>query len=596
MSAPAQFLTDEQLYVVHKARKLNEVDSKYDKTSEPYKSKYESRKLVTDLYNEILEMHENNATTEFECKIVLAALDLYIGKIYIETEELSVGEQRLKKCLDLVEEHRLKKESCNIVIEVWNQQAMVKAERGESEDALCLLLESEKLHKEFKHLVGSAPYMPYEVLNNEEKESDPGYIERKRDEYFEDAYTHTLYYIAQVYGNLENSPKSAEYCHETLRRQLKSMRYESVDWAVNAATLSQYYFVNSQFHMSRHCLASAYVILLEEGDPETKVKDISNEESNSSHDCEKLPRAWACLYRCFIKYGIALMEQSRDELLKESNDLDDHNNDKVTPNIEADKKSPELYFDLELTRIEEKITSKYLLVFDEARKVFLCVQEWIHFAKEYYTIDEHCSDFIELTQDHSILYKLLSFFEMDFQRQCQMHKKRIDLLESLNKELNPQYFLMVNRQLIYEMAETYSTMLDLKLAIIDESNIPPTNHSRSKINKLSHGGIEKYTAYLDTLLTSDKKMPEVIPEEDERPALVAWFCMGRLYSKILETDARNRIQNTQQSLDYYTKLVDYCKKNESGMRKMKLEYEVCEEMIQLLPGRIRQLNAQLLES
>jgi hypothetical protein len=34
-------------------------------------------------------------------------------------------------------------------------------------------------------------------------------------------YTHTLFFLAQCYGNLGEGEKSAYHCHLTLRRQLK---------------------------------------------------------------------------------------------------------------------------------------------------------------------------------------------------------------------------------------------------------------------------------------------------------------------------------------------------------------------------------------
>jgi len=37
-----------------------------------------------------------------------------------------------------------------------------------------------------------------------------------------------------------------------------------------------------------------------------------------------------------------------------------------------------------------------------------------------------------------------------------MHKRRIDMLLALVKDLNPQYFLAVCRQLDYELGEAYA--------------------------------------------------------------------------------------------------------------------------------------------
>lgn len=58
---------------------------------------------------------------------------------------------------------------------------------------------------------------------------------------FEMAYTHTLYYLAQVYKNLDEYEKAARYCHITLQRQLQFDQFVPLEWAINAATLSQYY-------------------------------------------------------------------------------------------------------------------------------------------------------------------------------------------------------------------------------------------------------------------------------------------------------------------------------------------------------------------
>lgn len=40
----------------------------------------------------------------------------------------------------------------------------------------------------------------------------------------ESTYTHTLFFLAQCYGNLGNGAKSAEHCTRTLQRQLESKR------------------------------------------------------------------------------------------------------------------------------------------------------------------------------------------------------------------------------------------------------------------------------------------------------------------------------------------------------------------------------------
>lgn len=72
------------------------------------------------------------------------------------------------------------------------------------------------------------------------------------------------------------------------------------------------------------------------------------------------------------------------------------------------------------------------------------VQELIAEAKKFYTVDNYCSDYIELIQDHSQLYKLLIRFESAAERQSKMHKRRADMIEALTTDLNPQFYLLVS--------------------------------------------------------------------------------------------------------------------------------------------------------
>lgn len=39
------------------------------------------------------------------------------------------------------------------------------------------------------------------------------------------------------------------------------------------------------------------------------------------------------------------------------------------------------------------------------------------------------TDHVEILQDHSALFRTLTFFEEDLEARCKMHKRRIDMLE-----------------------------------------------------------------------------------------------------------------------------------------------------------------------
>lgn len=76
----------------------------------------------------------------------------------------------------------------------------------------------------------------------------------ERERAFSATFTHTLYYLAQVNAAMGHSEKGAMYCHTTLCRQLETEQYDPVDWAVNCATLSQYYITLGNYMLARHCL------------------------------------------------------------------------------------------------------------------------------------------------------------------------------------------------------------------------------------------------------------------------------------------------------------------------------------------------------
>ena len=58
-------------------------------------------------------------------------------------------------------------------------------------------------------------------------------------------------------GHLGQPEKSAEHCHLTLQRQLLFKTYGPLDWAINAAGLSQYYLQVPDYVTSSHCLCES---------------------------------------------------------------------------------------------------------------------------------------------------------------------------------------------------------------------------------------------------------------------------------------------------------------------------------------------------
>jgi len=593
MDEITRFLADGAEEKFTEAVRLNDEESKKDPESEPYRSMYEAREIWQRLKSDVDRHRESAPDTVHGVQWLFleAVLDLKLGMNYIDTEEKSTGEERLANCLSVLDAYCYRAEVCCIMQTALNHIGILNCERSESQKGLEFLQRAETLYKDFSDKVGGAPWTVNDLFRSDsyDRSASMEKLVQNRVENFENTYTHTLYYIAQALTKVGNSAESAQYCRMTLHRQLSSHKYEPVDWAMNAATLSQYYIMESSFPLARHCLSSAQFILKETSE---SFDQTSDEASDQVH------KAWADLYRCWAKYGLALLEHSKQRLYRQldeeghtGNGHVENDSTNLTESEGVDKNQCEHFFDLELTAIESKITDKPVCVFGEARNVFKAVQAWLEAAKVFYALDGHCSDHVEIVRDHSCLYKVIAFFDPDLERQCKMHKRRADMLSGILNQLSRQFYLLVCRQLMFELGEIFSTMLDNKLALIEQSQAPPSDHARAKINTLSRKSIENFQAYVDSLRDSDGKLPDQFQDDDERPALIAHFYMGRLYSKFIDFDVPARLRNMKHSIDNYKFLVDYCNANPSATEKVKPERDLCEEMIVLLPAKMDKIRA-----
>lgn len=571
-----------------KVRKLVDEDSKNDPASEPYRSKYAASAILTDMKSILVKLLEDSSCLKF--KAMLGVVSLNLGLIASDTEELSTGEEQLTNCVDSLYDDALKPEVILILMTALNQLGILWSERADPQKAKEYLDKAEKLYEEFtRHTSSSTAAISFHDLFRTSNSEMP---QPDTENMLERLYTLTLYYLAQIYGNLKEHVKSAVYCHTTLKRQLESKDFDPVDWALNSATLSQFFMEKNGFCQARHHLAAASYVM------DQYEADLSLQEGNDETleaNRERFRHRSADIARCWAKYGLMLLSTSMERLMSEENENEPETSDISNPNIQELGDVQHLWFTpLELSSYEDQITDKYVLVYEDARKVFLESQKWLTKAKEYYTLDEHASDCVQIVQDLSQLYKYLAFFEEDEERQSRMHKRRIDHLECVLKELNPQYYLLVCRQLWYELGETYSNILDIKFQRLQNTGERPTPHALHKVNHLAEQSITNFSNFIESLRdTSTKKMPTKFSEDLIRPVLIAYFRVGRIYSKIVTPDKAKQLEHLKQSLDSYKFLVDYCKNNPDARKHVSVEFAVCEEMVQLLPLKLEKLKHEI---
>lgn len=608
-------------------------ESKKDSEDDPYRSKYAAREILNDIKSSLVKLlddiggigdGENSGDHlelpgVFHLRALLGVIWLNLGTIAVETEETSTGEEQLMQCLKCIPEEKwLEPKSILVILSTLQQLGILWAQRDNAEKAQGFLEQAEKLYSEFHELSSSPPVDMAQLFVFDENKSEGNHNESKlinnkssdSESAMEKIHTYTLYYLAQVYGTLGKTLQSAIYCHNTLKRMLERKEYEVVDWALNSATLSQFFITRNCFRQAKHHLAAASFMLdqfenevIKEGDSE---EELDAKWNNFKHRSADVARCWA-------KYGLVLLTASRQRLMKMAGeDVDDDDEGDCNKNQRGKQSSDgpdgqesdsanegldHLWFtSLELLPYEEQVTDKYALTFDDARAIFLNAQEWLRKAREFYEFDTHASDHVQIVQDQSQLYKYLAFFEENEERQCRMYKRRVDLLEPIMKELNPQYYLLVCRQLWFELAETYSEMMDIKLTRLQETTDRPSPHALRKINILAEQSISNFNKYLESMVNhSTNEMPKTFNEETVRPALLAYFYLGRLHSKIIQPDKKAQLENICESIKKYKFVVDYCEQHPEAKDLMGVELGISKEMVTLLTlkmDRVRKLVVQ----
>ncbi|XP_033207158.1 KIF-binding protein [Belonocnema kinseyi] len=576
-------------------KKLLSMDGKIGGDRESHTSKYAAIEILKGMHNSLNGLNnyvqqENKQTTLF------AVVCLNLGILYIETDEQKTGEEFLMICIGNLSKSAITSEKVLPMISALNQLGILWSQRNQIAVAKTFLERCERIYEAYKKCGVQPISMETLFALNNVKESSPSQL-------LEKLHTLTLYYLAQVYGSLEDYSKSAVYCHMTLRRQLEHRDFESIEWALNAATLSQFFLEKAGFEQARHYLAAATHILRKYEDTLKSVEVAGVESEEVAAKRENFNHRSADISRCWAKYGILLISASKERLF-----LQIENENYKEPfdisSIKQDSKSDLVNYcfknlkfttiEMEAETIANDITDKYLLDFNDAKVVFLKVQKWLEDAKQYYSLENHASDYVQLVQDMSQAYKHLVFFENNEDRQAKMHKRRIDILEAVINEISETYYQIACRQIWIELGETYSEILDIKVERLHALEERPTPHMLSKINTLATSAIKYFEKFLESLQKCRMFVENKIFQHDlVRPALCTYFQLGRLYSKIITPDKNMQLVNVKKSCHFYAFLVNYCEKDSRAKELMLSELSFCSDLVKLLPLKISKLKIEI---
>lgn len=240
---------------------------------------------------------------------------------------------------------------------------------------------------------------------------------------------------------------------------------------------------------------------------------------------------------------------------------------------------------------ENVITDRYLLDVDDARPVFLMLQNWIEKAKIYYTSETEATEYSKIIQDYSTGYKHLAFFESDPSNQAKMHKRRIDLLEGLLELLNKIFYMNIVREVLYELGTAYSNILDIKLDTLEGTSANGPNPSvLKKINDLCTKTLKSFQEYISTYYEAKtEKLKSDLDVDELKPIAFAHFQIARIYNKFITPDKNLQASNVGNCLKNYQKFIAICEEHKNVGDAMKAEVAISKEMVTLLPLKLRRL-------
>ncbi|CAH8436950.1 unnamed protein product [Schistosoma turkestanicum] len=393
----------------------------------------------------------------------------------------------------------------------------------------------------------------------------------------------------------------------------RSQVFDPIEWATNAVALSNYFSSienqNNCFYKTFECLLSAVHVV------EEARFDGSIPSSQADHTL-------ANIYCDLVKTGLVLLEKgtkqyenlsnenvkSEDAEFKKSQELNsvtkfgsmfnlklqslvvkllDYNVDMRNPVSHTVSQNSDLVDDIVKPPINYKTASGIF------RMILHCIMK----AENFYTLQNHCSDAVALIQDKSKAYRLMAIFEKNINRQCCMHKRRIDMLTNVLEQLNSNHYLHTCRQLTFELAEALGTLRDLKKKLLDEVSVKggqDSVHYARKSNDLTKRTISVYQNFLKLYGVNSGTATINFSDDDIKPLIVTYLYTARLYSQLISTGTTEKIQNVSKALDFYLQLVTLAENHIKRFPKSAIkdceELKIAKEMVALLPLKLSRLS------
>ncbi|GLI71316.1 hypothetical protein VaNZ11_016475, partial [Volvox africanus] len=316
-------------------------------------------------------------------------------------------------------------------------------------------------------------------------------------------YTKTLYYLAQVYGHMKSSDRSALYCAATLYRQLASGKYDLDDWVNNCLQLGGYYAKVHAYGLAMYCHAAAQAVV----DRDTAAGAVLGDDISAN-----LQLATARVYNMRLAASHSKYVEGRE--------LEMHYPDvSYFPDYlrfsGLSIPSPDFFpWGLEALAAD----------FAAARELLNTGMPYFKAALSYYQLDGWVTDHVGIVMDMSNMYRCLAGFEADPARAAAMHRCRAQLLEPLSGALNPDHYPGLSRSIDLELAHVYREISDVREL---------QGGAAAKVAAAAAASAKYYQRFLRSFASSETgAMPDRVDQDNEPYFLMASFGLGRMLHRM----------------------------------------------------------------
>lgn len=335
---------------------------------------------------------------------------------------------------------------------------------------------------------------------------------------------------------LINMEKLSIYLHKILKKNWRSefLSLSNTMWIFETLHLAEYFLSCDRLIECKNHLCAASTTLMRFYNENCMTTDpkISALQKDYLHSQFK---SFKCIIQLtWVKYGLVILYLSKKQLpQKEQHNVCKANESKVNSTVQSNQTFTEsLMFTLNEKELEEFSyisVDNYVTNYNDAKLLFLAVLKLLSDLKTFLPTFKfaYTNIYVDIAQYTSKAYKYFALYEHDKNKQIKLQKRRIEILENYLKTVSGKDKQNNCSFIWFELAIIYSTLLDIKIADLQENQI--TAEDLKEIEELVKNSRKYFQLYLN--------MSEQIQTDNNYHIL---SCFNLRYKTVLKCLLMNR--------------------------------------------------------